>query len=410
MYEVLTGRVPFDDVENTFYLVTLIQKGERPPIPDCGRYASSPIWEVVARCWAPTPDQRPTMEEVVEALKEIPSPPPDRSAPERRLPIPFPQYDDHEMLKTSPSPRRHLHLPSLSLSSIFRTTWSSAGTVKLSDGTTVVLKSMAPSVFSSTCDILIGTVRSTETLVALKRLRVSQTNASTRKEVEQIENECRLWKDLHHPNILQFMGVGKDDKGNQYLVSRWMKNGSLWKHIKTHPDDHCDRSRYLREVAEALVYLHDEKQMVHGDIRASNIIISDTLHALLCDFGRSRPINEEPFESWSGETRNWQSPELLEGGKVTFASDVYAFGMTIYQVLSGKEPFYEYDQASILHAVIIDNDRPQKEPSMLSTDEDYSRLWMIAERCWKRNPEERPSMSTVLRWMEGQNLSELEMP
>lgn len=91
---------------------------------------------------------------------------------------------------------------------------------------------------------------------------------------------------------------------------------------------HCQ----LIGAAKALVYLHG-LGVVHGDIKAENILISDDDEALLGDFGLSK-LNESATISalkGSGSVR-WQAPELLDEGAKTFQSDVYAFGMTIVEV------------------------------------------------------------------------------
>ena len=87
------------------------------------------------------------------------------------------------------------------------------------------------------------------------------------------------------------------------------------------------------EAAGAIAYLH-ERHIVHGDIKASNILVSDDVHVLLCDFGLARFEDTKTTYDLKGVgTRCFQAPELLERqqGK-TYESDVWAFGMTIYQV------------------------------------------------------------------------------
>lgn len=88
----------------------------------------------------------------------------------------------------------------------------------------------------------------------------------------------------------------------------------------------------LLETADAVVYLHSQG-IVHGDIKARNILVSGSRHALLCDFGLAKWASSITASASKGMgTARWQSPELLKGESRCFASDIYAFGITIAEV------------------------------------------------------------------------------
>lgn len=88
----------------------------------------------------------------------------------------------------------------------------------------------------------------------------------------------------------------------------------------------------LRETADAVQYLHQEA-VVHGDLKAGNILINNSGHSLLCDFGLTRTIESRTSTAMRGAgTFRWQSPELWNNVPKSFESDVYAFGMTIAEV------------------------------------------------------------------------------
>lgn len=89
----------------------------------------------------------------------------------------------------------------------------------------------------------------------------------------------------------------------------------------------------LCEIADAVSYLHGEG-IVHGDIKARNILIGVGGHVLLCDFGLTKLACAQTSLPLKGVgTTRWQSPELLKGGSKTTQSDVYAFSMTIVEVI-----------------------------------------------------------------------------
>ena len=88
----------------------------------------------------------------------------------------------------------------------------------------------------------------------------------------------------------------------------------------------------LRDVAEGLAYLHDQ-HMVHGDVKGLNILISNDVRAMLCDFGLAKEMDWAPNTTQDAiGTLPWMSPERLQGGGRSYNDDVYAFGITIYEV------------------------------------------------------------------------------
>ncbi|KAG8893177.1 hypothetical protein FRB99_002158, partial [Tulasnella sp. 403] len=225
--------------------------------------------------------------------------------------------------------------------------------------------------------------------VALKRHR--GTFVSYEKEIEE---ETKHWQSLDHEHVLPFLGIAYDGRKIPYLVSPWMDRGSLWEHIQDDPL--CDRPRYLWEIASALVYLH-EKDLVHGDITAYNILVSGSDHAKLADFGTSKLASMGTISSLKGAGPiRYQSPELWKGAGKTMKSDVYAFGMTIYQVLSGRLPFFDFlAESRIYIAVIEKNERPPCLPEIGPRGQSYKQLWVVAESCWKKVPAHRPTMREV---------------
>jgi serine/threonine protein kinase len=85
-------------------------------------------------------------------------------------------------------------------------------------------------------------------------------------------------------------------------------------------------------VASGLTFLHDQG-ILHGDVKGQNILVGEGPRAMLCDFGLSKIVEEAHVSSKGGlGTLRWQSPELMEGGPRSYESDVYAYGITIYQV------------------------------------------------------------------------------
>ncbi|KAG8995836.1 hypothetical protein FRB90_000080 [Tulasnella sp. 427] len=148
----------------------------------------------------------------------------------------------------------------------------------------------------------------------------------------------------------------------------------------------------IYQTADAICYLH-ANGVVHGDIKGSNILISDTNHVLLCDFGLTKVAPSQTSTSLKGAgTTRWQSPELLNGAPKTFKSDVYAFGMTIAEILKGTVPFDHLIYDGPVIVAVLKGERPSKVPSTSITGGSYDIVWEVAERCWAEDPEARTSM------------------
>ncbi|KAG8984549.1 hypothetical protein FRB90_005242, partial [Tulasnella sp. 427] len=141
------------------------------------------------------------------------------------------------------------------------------------------------------------------------------------------------------------------------------------------------------------------------DLKGNNILISASENVLLCDFGLAKHVTSRTSTSLRGVgSIPWQSPELLKNAaRRTFQSDIYAFGITIYEVLSGKEPYSNHGGVgSIVTAVLLCAERPPKEPYAAPDGTLYSQLWDEASKCWDEDPTLRPRASSILSRLDRQ--------
>ncbi|KAG9030078.1 hypothetical protein FS837_003376 [Tulasnella sp. UAMH 9824] len=161
--------------------------------------------------------------------------------------------------------------------------------------------------------------------VALKRIK----NPNDSDVIRRFEREAATWSRLRHAHVLKLLGTLNKD-GQFYLVSPFQIHGSLKLFAERNPT--MNKIKLLREAADGLSYLH-ENDIIHGDIRGTNILISDLGGALICDFGLSKMKDSNTSTGQKGAgSSSWMSPEVLLGGHKTFQSDAYSFGMTIAEV------------------------------------------------------------------------------
>ncbi|KAG8910858.1 hypothetical protein FRC01_006086, partial [Tulasnella sp. 417] len=155
----------------------------------------------------------------------------------------------------------------------------------------------------------------------------------------------------------------------------------------------------LYEAADAVSYLHDSK-VIHGDIKGSNILINDSGKSLLCDFGLTRVTQSKTSTAMRGAgTVRWQSPELWEEDiPKSFGSDVYAFAMTIVEIITGDVPFAHIrNETSLIIAVMQKDERPLKAPLKSPSGMSYLNAWDVAEACWKKDPQDRMTMRAAFQ-------------
>ncbi|KAG8893067.1 hypothetical protein FRB99_002215 [Tulasnella sp. 403] len=437
IYQVLSGKPPFYDYGSPSAVPYAFSNGERPPSnPESSPIGHSygAIWDIAERCWQGEPSARPSMLKVFRDICDLPVlpvPPTvraisnstpdlassgagpiylngagDQGGTARSFGVlqglkKFPKFMASSVVLVSsnrgmclpfydaaPSsdPDQHHH-PWVIPTDTVRLT--------LANGERLNIRVIPgpPIVSGNFSDLLKSKTTYKGRPLALKRCRFAITNVS-KEDRDLFRREAAIWQQLNHPHILEFYGIGTDRLDTLFLVSPWMENRSLWDFIEKH--ESCDRPRFLRESAEGLRYLHSQ-HFIHGDIKAQNILVSDDHHALLCDFGLSKITNTATIPGIKGlSTLKFQSPELWRGATRTEASDAYAFGMTIYQVLSRLHPFESIYTQGVLINIVCQGGRPPKEPISSANGVSYASLWDVAERCWAEDPSERPSMVEVV--------------
>ncbi|KAG8892396.1 hypothetical protein FRB99_002736 [Tulasnella sp. 403] len=224
--------------------------------------------------------------------------------------------------------------------------------------------------------------------VALKQLRAGPD------QDDLFKIEVGAWQGLVHPGILPFLGIHQQD-GSVYMLSPWMENGKALPYLECHPE--VNRLSFLTEIAEALEYIHSQK-MVHGDIKSNNILVSKAKGAVIHDFGLSRPSNTATHAGVKGNgTVLYQAPELFGGASKSSKSDVYAFGITAYEILHGRKWELPSNVQGAIITDIAKGARPQPTLEASPSGQSYATIWELAKSCWTEDPESRPTMEQVVR-------------
>ncbi|KAH7528077.1 uncharacterized protein LOC107417903 [Ziziphus jujuba] len=236
--------------------------------------------------------------------------------------------------------------------------------------------------------------------VAIKRIKKSCfTGRSSEQERLTVEfwREADILSKLHHPNIVAFYGVVQDGPGGTLAtVTEFMVDGSL-RHVLLRKDRYLDRRKRLiiaMDAAFGMEYLHS-KNIVHFDLKCDNLLVNlkDPLRPIckVGDFGLSKIKRNTLVSGGVRGTLPWMAPELLNGSsiKVSEKVDVFSFGIVLWEILTGEEPYANMHYGAIIGGIVNNTLRPTI-PSYC--DPEWRRLM---EQCWAPNPAARPSFTEI---------------
>lgn len=249
------------------------------------------------------------------------------------------------------------------------------------------------------------------------------------KMEELFMNEFAIIANARHPNILPFLGFitsSHHGKIPPSIVSVYMPKGSLDKVFKQisqnysnivknaaeenflsynsikdiWPDEYYyikTRMKIAVGIVEAMIYLHDVKHIVHRNLKPANILIDDEYNAYVSDFGLSEFFNKKSTSIQFGGTPLYLSPEIIRKEEVDLKSDVYAFSIILYQIVTGIRPFEGENDVSKLLARVSEGERPT-----IPKDIPIEMAKLIKD-CWNDNKDLRPTFSEILERLKTMN-------
>ena len=174
-----------------------------------------------------------------------------------------------------------------------------------------------------------------------------------KKFVKEARNLARL----SHPNIIGVIDIFEENE-TVYYVMPYLTGGSLEDYVKKNgPLSESETMKYVRQIASALKYMHEEQHICHYDVKPANILLDNKGNAVLIDFGISKNYDASGHETTTtpiGMSEGYAPIEQYQQNVEEFSpvSDVYALGATLYFLLHGKRPVSAVHRASGIELMI----------------------------------------------------------
>ena len=238
-------------------------------------------------------------------------------------------------------------------------------------------------------DVLRGTWRGED--VAVKFLKGSMIDSP--ESIKQFVDECNILKNLHHPNILLYMGACT--VGPQYfVVTEYCDNGNLFEYLHMEKNtilNYDDARRIALEIAYGMNYLHGFKPpILHRDLKSMNVLLDRNLTVKLADFGNTRSFQLQMTKQKG--TFQWMAPEVIRGNTYSESSDVFSFGIIMNELVTRAPPYQGTDKKDVAKKVVNNpNYRPQYNAKIVPKD------WVdLMVKCWQHDEKKRPTFNEVI--------------
>ncbi|GJN02198.1 hypothetical protein PR202_ga19523 [Eleusine coracana subsp. coracana] len=245
------------------------------------------------------------------------------------------------------------------------------------------------------------------------RVGAVKVHCSSERLHRAFRQELDVLLSLRHPHIVRLLAFcDVDDEGA--LVFEYAPNGDLHHKLHSNNDDVLPWSRRVAvafQLAQALEHLHEDRAVVHGDVKSSNVLLDAAMDAKLCDFGSARRVDATASKQRGGGagrhavvgSPGYVDPQVLRSGVATRESDVYSFGVLLLELLTGNEAVCR-ETGHRLTATLGPQLREAKVSdvvdSRLGDKYDAAEADAVAElaaTCVSDSPGLRPSMADVVR-------------
>jgi len=227
--------------------------------------------------------------------------------------------------------------------------------------------------------------------VAVKTLKPGQMS------VEAFLEEARIMHKLRHRKLVQLMGVCTKEEP-VYIITELMVHGALLDFLRNDTNRNVKLKEMVdigTQIADGMAYLED-KNYIHRDLRAANILVNENLIVKVADFGLARLTSSGQDDDnvyLANEATKfpikWTAPEAAYERKFTIKSDVWSYGILLYEIITyGRLPYPGMTGSEVLQSVERGYRMPKPENSVFQCPDSYYDMML---KCWNKQPESRPT-------------------
>lgn len=223
------------------------------------------------------------------------------------------------------------------------------------------------------------------TKVAVKQLKGTYGE----EQLKEFKREMNLMANLKHPHLITSYGMGTNDEGNAFVVMEYMRGGSLCDYIEKNELPLEQMVKVAIGISKGLDFLHS-KGIVHRDVRSPNILLTKHLEPKIADFGLARLIDKEnkadtKMDNQAFGCYGWMDPNLYYERKYTVKSDIYSYGMVLWEMAARKKPFADIEPMYKVEHIF------QKKNKEKIPDNCHPKYAALIKWCWSDKPEDRPT-------------------
>jgi len=221
--------------------------------------------------------------------------------------------------------------------------------------------------------------------VAMKTMKDGMMNDS------DFFDEAKIMMKYNHPNLIRLYGVSESRP--LCILTEYMHFGCLSSYLHNNPHLPAQTSVVIdmcQQIASAMMYLEKNKN-IHRDLAARNCLVGHQNLIKVADFGLTRFVQDDQYTASEGAKFpiKWSSPEVINYGKYSSKSDVWSYGVVMWEIMSGgKVPYPDYTNHQVVEKLMTGYRLP---PPVCCT----SNLFSIMSNCWEEEPERRRTFSEI---------------
>ena len=403
VYEILTNKVPYSKLKAMEIFIKVAKQGYRPDITN--QNIPEFFQKLLTDCWSQDPNNRPTFDHIIELLKN-----------KENLANLEIDLDENEYFNYVNYIDDYLQNPNLDKS--FNFSEQSFQKVSLfkeveREPLSLNIKLTDLSVFKQFERIGEGTFGTVYEVIsfetgkkyACKVLKSKfYKNMENDEKINKLKNELIILMNMKHPAIIEFIGYNSIDFKNllnPVILTELAANRSLESILQLQRnglanDIWTDTKKLINiyGIASSMSYLHS-LNILHRNLKPSNILLDELIHPKLSDFGFAKSIDDKDTDNNMSPkcllgTYPYISPEIYENQEYSKASDVYAFSLIVYEILTSQKPFFGSTFYEIMMNVTKGH-RPEIKDDLPNC------FKKLIQDCWSQDPSKRPSFDDILK-------------